>query len=184
MILHVVVSGAGQMPWIPMLAALGVVIAAGIAAWVALRTQQKTALIETVTAERATWRTDLRNEMANLATAVLGSLDGSKTKGTAFHRARIGILLRINPAGRLYPQPITGGHNLDRVIDARLRSLAIAMNVEPRIRAGNPTRSSVVNDLAQLEHAVQELLKQEWEGSKEEATTGKLKRTSGHSAHY
>ena len=176
--MHITISvgGGSASAHLPVFAALGVVAAAVIAGWVALRNQRRTVLIETVTAERATWRAGLRTEMAALSASLLGSGAAGRIKAAAFHRARVGILMRINPAGRLFPQPVTGGHNLDRIIDARLRDLAMVVTSEPPVQALPVTREAMMRSLQELEYAVQQLLKQEWEVSKYEAVTGRLKR--------
>ena len=170
---NTIISGS---PLLPIFGAIGAIVAAIVAARVALRMHRQTQLVQMVTAERATWRAELRNEMASLSGTIMTGLGKGEINATTFHKARVGILLRVNPAGRKEKQPIVGGHNLDKTIDACLRRLAraVAMKSEAIMIAG--TRDCIRRDLEQLEHAVQELLKQEWEGSKEEAITGRLKR--------
>lgn len=176
--MHITISaeGGSASAYLPVFAALGVVAAAMIAGWVALRNQRRTVLTETVTAERATWRAGLRTEMSALSASLLGSGAAGGVKAAAFHRARVRILMRINPAGRLSSQPVTGGHNLDRTIDALLRDLALIVTSKPPVQALAATREAMMRSLRELEYAVQQLLKQEWEVSKREAITGRLKR--------
>lgn len=160
-------------PWVMGGAAI---LAAIVAAWTALRSHRKTRLVEHITAERAKWRAELRAEMAKLSATLHTAVSGKKMDQKSFHEARVGILLRINPVGRQKPQPPQGGHRLDLTIDQKLR--ALATRVSPPLLEFEGARQDLLSDLRLLEHAVQELLKQEWEGSKDEALTGQLKRSA------
>lgn len=62
------------------------------------------------------------------------------------------------------------------MIDARLRDLALIVTSEPPVQALAVSREGMMRSLKELEYAVQQLLKQEWEVSKHEAVTGRLKR--------
>lgn len=178
MITNNILHSASSAPLAPWLAGLATAIAAFVAAFVALRTHRTTRLVENVTAERAKWRTELRAEMACLSAAVHEALQNKEADYGAFHRARVGILLRINPEGRKLPQPPQGGHRLDLTIDQKLRSLALHICIGKEGLEMHCTREALLSELRLLEYAVQELLKQEWEGSKEEALSGKLKRSA------
>lgn len=175
MTIHITIAApSGSVSLVPIFAAIGAITAAAIAAYVALRMHRQTVLVETVTAERAQWRTDLRKETSSLASLVRAGVIKGKIAPAAFHKNRMGILLRINPAGRTTRQPVTGGHNLDRSIDMSLRMLRRAVDARPQDILAEPTSEAVLRYVEQLEDAVQELLKQEWEVSKREAVTGRL----------
>jgi hypothetical protein len=155
--------------------AVAVVVAAMIAGAVAMRNHRRTILIETVTAERAKWRSDLRRETARLSSLVHRKLDGKCVDLAAFHKTRVEILLRINPKG-YEVQPNEGGHPLDRRILMELKALSSIVAMPPAILAVEPTSACAKRSIDQLEVAVQRILKQEWEVSKDEAQTGELKR--------
>lgn len=155
--------------WVPLLAGVFTVVAALVAALVALSVHRRTMFIEHVTGERATWRSELRREISILSVEVHTMLAGDAPDPARFHRARVGLLMRINPDGRR-----TNDHPLDRKIDTELGYLARAMAGGASVAELPSTRRCILARLTQLEYAVQELLKTEWEKSKTEAKTGRM----------
>jgi hypothetical protein len=128
-----------------------------LAGWMAQRTSRKTLFVNTVTTERAAWRSDLRTLTAELVTLAHTAID----KPTE-------IRLRVNPKGGRE-------HPLDQTI---LESLAALPDLL-RPASGVPDRASVLEELDRFEASVQRLLKQEWDKSKVEAKTGTLTAASG-----
>lgn len=139
---------------------------AGISAGAVIDTNARTVLVETVTAERAKWRSELREVVTEL-TALLGaSARDESVELQKVDRLRSGVRLRLNPAGR-GPAPAGGDkHPKDRQIHRDLDALDRAGPT------GNPQHAGIAE---QLERHLADLLKQEWDVSKDEAVTGKLK---------
>lgn len=139
---------------------------AALAAWVALRTSQKTLFVNTVTKERAEWRRDLRLVTAELVTLAHVALNNPLETLTDLHERRVGVRLRINPNGG-------AKHPLDQAIMDGLAQLPQLL----RPHQGAPDPAQVLACLESLERNVQQLLKTEWDKSKLEARTGKLQDT-------
>lgn len=137
---------------------------ADIAAKVSADNTSKTVLVETVTAERAKWRAEMREYVERLVALLESSSRGETVDWSEVDRLRTGIRLRLNPAGRL-PGPAGGDrHATDRTLHALLDELMGA-------GAGgtlDPTLS------ARIEEAMATLLKGEWDKSKVEAVSGQL----------
>jgi hypothetical protein len=134
-----------------------------LAGWMTQRTSRKTLFVNTVTTERAAWRSDLRTQTAELVTLAHAALEKPTETLADFHERRVGIRLRVNPRGGR-------DHPLDQAIMESLAALPDLLRP-----ASDPAdRVSVLAQLERLEASVQQLLKQEWDKSKDEARTGKL----------
>src|SRR3569623_474192 len=138
---------------------------AGISAGAVIDTNAKTVLVQTVTAERAKWRSELREIVTELVALLRASTRREKVDWQRVDRLRSGVRLRLNPAGRK-PAPAGGDrHENDRLIHGDLDELTNAG------KAGKPAHAGIADD---LERHMAELLKGEWDVSKEEAVTGRL----------
>ena len=139
---------------------------ANIAAMASVDNTAKTVLVQTVTAERAKWRAEMRNQTEQLV-ALLRShgRGGAGVDWEKFDRLRTGIRLRLNPTGRA-PAPAAGDtHDADRAVHDVLDAITNARNSETLANT----------ELAdQLEKHMAGLLKGEWDKSKREAVSGKL----------
>lgn len=172
----VTISGSSASSYVPLAVAVATLLGVLLATWAGFRTQRTTRMVEHVTAERAKWRAEVRSEMAKLSAAVVSGLASGSADRAAFTEARVGLLVRVNPQGRLAPQPHVGGHRLDLAIHRKLLALSRGIEAVPSILHVAHVRDCAREDLRLLEHAVQELLKQEWEGSKQEAWLGRIKK--------
>jgi hypothetical protein len=125
-----------------------------------------TVLVQTVTAERAKWHSELREVVTELVALLHASGRGEAIEWQKVDRLRSGVRLRLNPAGR-DPAPCGGDrHEKDRHIHSDLDALA----------AAGPTGQTAHAAITEsLERHMAELLKGEWDVSKDEAVTGKLK---------
>lgn len=139
---------------------------ANISANATIDTNAKTVLVQTVTAERAKWRSELREVVTNLTALLRASARGEVIDWQEVDRLRGGVRLRLNPKGREAAPTGGDGHSLDRVIHADLDALG-------QVR---PTGAAQHDEIAdRLERHMADLLKQEWDVSKDEAVSGKLK---------
>ena len=138
---------------------------ADIAAEVAKQTNARSVLVGTVTAERATWRSEMRDATVTLATLLRLAASHKGLVRRALYAALSEIRLRLNPSGRNADCAIRDEHPLDRDIHATLEKI---LNVGAR--AYDEQRMLA----AELERLMALLLKQEWKVSKSEATTGEL----------
>lgn len=139
---------------------------AGISAGAVLDTNAKTVLVGTVTAERSKWRSELREVVTELTALLRASARNEMLEWQKVDRLRSGVRLRLNLAGR---GPVPAGfdkHPKDRQIHGDLDALDQAGP------AGNAQHAGIAE---QLERHMADLLKQEWDVSKDEAVTGKLK---------
>jgi hypothetical protein len=139
---------------------------ANIAAKTSADNTAKTVLVQTVTAERAKWRAEMRDQTERLA-ALLHAHErgGSKADWEHVDRLRTGIRLRLNPAGRT-PSPAGGDtHDADRAVHHVLDAIATAG------KSGTTSHAALAD---QLEEHMAVLLKGEWDKSKREAVSGKL----------
>jgi hypothetical protein len=138
---------------------------AEIAGDVAKQTNAKSVLVGTVTAERATWRSEMRDATVTLATLLRLAADRKGLDRPALYAALSKIRLRLNPSGRDADRAVRNEHPLDRDIHSILEHI---LNVDARAH-------DVQGALAkELERLMALLLKQEWKVSKSEATTGEL----------
>lgn len=139
---------------------------ANIAATASMDNTAKTVLVQTVTAERAKWRAEMRDQTEWVA-ALLRTHErgGPEVDWVQFDRLRTGIRLRLNPTGRT-PAPAEGDvHDADRAVHQVLDALANAG------KSGTPPNTALADD---LEEHMAALLKGEWDKSKREAVSGKL----------
>lgn len=140
--------------------------AAKIAATASIDNTAKTVLVQTVTAERAKWRAEMRDQTERLA-ALLRTHErgGPEVDWVQFDRLRTGIRLRLNPTGRT-PAPAEGdAHDADRAVHNVLDAIANADKSGATPNAGLADK---------LEQHMAALLKGEWDKSKREAVSGKL----------
>ena len=147
------------------IAARGSEVVAQIAAQANQAINDKTVFVDTVTKERATWRSELRAATASLIALLRVPGAGSELGLIEVHRLRAEIVLRLNPAGRSVDHEVRDKHPHDRDLHRILDELWTD--------SGTP-REAHTELAARLERSVQELLKQEWSVSKREAITGKI----------
>jgi hypothetical protein len=120
----------------------------------------KSILVTAVTAERAKWRDDLRKAVAEFCSI---SIEQSPNL-PRLQQAKTEILLRLNP--RCNDPTLAQRHKFDREITDAVKAIFAAAAVNGPVPASSVER---------LEVSAQELLKQEWEKSKTEAVSGKVK---------
>jgi len=141
---------------------LAAIITAGFLYRSTMIIARRNLLVETVTKERATWRSELRAAALELSDATLHAVAQPNPNSIAkVHRWRLAITLRLNPSR-------AAKHWLDSDISDTLLSLELALKRQQQVEAHT--------QLLRFETKVQELLKQEWEKSKAEARSGKLER--------
>ena len=118
----------------------------------------KNVFITTVTHERAKWRDELRAAAAEFTKLAIGEIREPKLeRALRLEELRVLIRLRLNPNPR---------HELDASIienTAQVVALLQSRNTE-----------EARETLGIVENAIQRLLKQEWEKSKNEAVMGKI----------
>ena len=139
---------------------------ANIAASTSADNTAKTVLVQAVTAERAKWRAEMREQVEQL-TALLRAHERriSSTEWERISQLRTGIRLRLNPAGRK-PPPVGGDtHDADRAVHHVLDEIATVSKSE------TASHTALAD---QLEASVAVLIKGEWDKSKLEAVSGKL----------
>lgn len=139
---------------------------AKIAAKASTDNTSKTVLVQTVTAERATWRAEMREHTSALVMLLHASARSEEVPWTEVDRLRTGIRLRLNPAGRGPATKTPDKHALDRAVHTVLDELATAGSNGAALHGG-------IADALELSMAP--VLKGEWEVSKDEAVTGELK---------
>jgi len=139
---------------------------ANIAATTSTDNTAKTVLVQTVTAERAKWRAEMRDQVERLVALLRADeRGGPEADWEQVDRLRTGIRLRLNPTGRK-PSPAGGDmHEADRAVHQVLDAIAAAGKSGAALHAGLADR---------LEEHMAELLKGEWDKSKKEAVSGKL----------
>lgn len=139
---------------------------ANIAATTSMDNTAKTVLVQTVTAERAKWRAEMRDHVERLV-AFLRAYErgGPEADWEQVDRLRTGIRLRLNPNARTPPP--TGGdmHEADRAVHQVLDAITAAGKSGMALHSGLADR---------LEEHMAVLLKGEWDKSKNEAVSGKL----------
>lgn len=139
---------------------------ANIAATTSADNTAKTVLVRTVTAERARWRAEMRDQTERLAVLLRAhERGGPEADWEQVDRLRTGIRLRLNPIGRAPPRAGGDTHDADRAVHHLLDSIATAGKSETAPHAALAD---------QLEKHMAALLKGEWDKSKSEAVSGKL----------
>jgi hypothetical protein len=148
-----------------MIAAAAKRLVAEITAQASQAINDKTVFVETVTKERATWRSELRTAAASLIARLRASGAGTALDFMEAQRLRAEIILRLNPAGRSDDKAVRDAHPHDRDLH----------NILGELWADSGVPGEDYTALAaRLERSVQELLKQEWSVSKREAVTGEV----------
>jgi len=139
---------------------------ANIAATTSTDTTAKTVLVQTVTAERAKWRAEMRDYVERLV-ALLRAHErvGPETDWEQVDRLRTGIRLRLNPNARTPPPEAGDMHEADRRVHQVLDAITVAG------KSGTELHAELAD---QLEEHMAVLLKGEWDKSKDEAVSGKL----------
>ena len=144
------------------------VITAGVAYSVAVRKHSETTkdsdksiYVAAVTNERAKWREELRKSVATLC--MLGV--ENEPSIAKLQQAKTEILLRLNP--RACEPALAQRHKLDREITEAVNAIFLL--------AQSSERHAMPELVLKLEASAQQLLKQEWEKSKTEAQSGKVK---------
>jgi hypothetical protein len=139
---------------------------ANIAASTSTDNTAKTVLVQTVTAERAKWRAEMRDCAERLVTLLRAhERAGPEADWEQADRLRTAIRLRLNPKGRAPPPSDGDKHEADRAVHGILDDITVAGKLGTALHA----------ELAQrLEEHMAVLLKGEWDKSKDEAVTGKL----------
>lgn len=139
---------------------------ANIAATASMDNTAKTVLVQTVTAERAKWRAEMRDQTEQLAALLrTDERGGPEVDWVQFDRLRTGIRLRLNPTGRTLAPAGDDTHDADRAVHQVLDAIA---------NAGKSGASPNTELADQLEEYMAALLKGEWDKSKREAVSGKL----------
>ena len=142
------------------LALAGALIGAYLSSGVAARNNKQNLFVNTVTAERAKWRAELRTIMGELAKATFDALAEPKPQTLArLQELRVLIRVRLNPSSE--PK-----HAIDQAALTALPELTKAVD--------DAKRDEALAALEKIEAAVQKLLKQEWDKSKREAISGSL----------
>ncbi|KKW92510.1 hypothetical protein [Sphingobium chungbukense] len=139
---------------------------ASISASAAIDTNAKTVLVQTVTAERAKWRSELREVVTELTALLRASARDEEVIWQKVDQLRSGVRLRLNPAGR-GPAP-TG-------IDKHEKDRQIHNDLDALDQAGPNSKAQHAVIAERLERHMADILKQEWDVSKVEAVKGKLK---------
>lgn len=142
---------------------------AHIGADATLDTNARTVLVQTVTAERAVWRREMRSAAAELVT-ILRELDPTPSRDwTRIDRLDSEIRLRLNPAGRG-----TAGEGGEHALDNAVHTALDTLEGLDRKAGGKHAGPADV-----LERAVADLVKHEWDKSKEEAVSGTIGKKDG-----
>lgn len=123
------------------------------------RDSDKEIFVASVTNERAKWREDLRNNVAEYLKQCISPTPDMPE----LIRLKTDIIVRLNPRAR--DVGMAEKHKFDLQIMQTVNALFNQV-AQASIPLTNPT-------LAELEKATQELLKQEWQKSKDEAATGR-----------
>lgn len=114
-------------------AALITLLGAVLAAWWLYRSTlvvaRRNLLVGTVTTERATWRSELRNASLDLADAAIAALNRPGVdRRAAVHRYGLAIRLRLNPSR-------ADDHLLDREITDAIQALELALERDQMLEA-------------------------------------------------
>jgi hypothetical protein len=136
---------------------------ATIAADAIINTNAKTVFVESVTAERAIWRREMREATTVLTAALRWSAKRHRIDWEKVYLLCSEIRLRVNPAGRDVVENKNGEHQRDRAIHSLLDKI---------ITTSSKDREAHCDYAEELEAAMANLLKQEWDKSKQEAIDG------------
>lgn len=144
-------------------------VAADISAKAETKTNDKTVFVGSVTAERATWRSEMRASTSFLVGQLRSSASGVEVEWSPIFETISEISLRLNPSGRSTIDDERNKHPLDRDIHVVLEEIL-----------GSTHKTAVEHSefAARLENNVALLLKREWEVSKREAEEGVVSRSS------
>jgi hypothetical protein len=141
--------------------AVATVVAGAIGAFWSYKVSNKSILIKTVTEERAKWRNDLRDVFGEFSKLTYEQVNNSNASNKPrIYELKSNIVLRVNYKRK---------HKLDSDI-VRLSEIIVAS------LDNGSSKELVLRDLNLLEEKLQQLIKQEWDKSKEEAVTGKIER--------
>lgn len=151
--------------------AIGIIVTAAIGIWNAinlLKTNKKTAFINTVTSERVKWLDKLRDNISTFAgithtwTRDLHQTSEEATKLVSeIDKLRYLIRLQLNP------KEVDGQPNVDKRIETLIAKIPTLTDIH--------FRDELDEAINQLMLESQELLKNEWEKVKLESKNGELK---------
>lgn len=140
-------------------------VSAAISARAETATNNKTVFVGCVTAERATWRQEMRVSTSSVLEILRASSAGDSVSWMPIFRCISEIALRLNPDGRSEELDKRNAQSLDRDIHTILGEIVNSSREQREMH----------NDMAnRLEVAVALLLKEEWQKSKLEAVNGHL----------
>ena len=129
----------------------------------------KSIFVTAVTNERARWRDELRKSVAEFCMLCMEE----KPNIPRLQQVKTEITLRLNP--RANEPPFSQEHKLDREIMESINELFRAVSQR--------NRQAIPDLIRKLETSAQEMLKQEWDKSKDEALCGKVHRTLNNALH-
>ncbi|MCK5536852.1 MAG: hypothetical protein KAI79_08495 [Bacteroidales bacterium] len=124
------------------------------------RNNSKNLFVKTITKERATWREKLREETAEFC-KIGYALTSGKNNVDIDRLRELGVLIRL----RMNPNPDKEYHK-EIIEDTRI--------IADKLSDIENNKEEITIKLVKIEKNIQQLLKQAWEDSKEEARTGKL----------
>lgn len=154
------ISGLPNTVLVAAIAFAGACIAAAILYRSTMLVARRSLFVANVTAERASWRQDLRVAVGDLVESTRLAIKApSDARIAEFHKHRVAVRLRLNPS-------LQEKHILDRLIRRSLKDLARAVERREQV----PAEAALEN----IEANVQRLLKQEWDKSKDEAKAGEM----------
>lgn len=132
------------------------------------KNSQHALLVKNITSERSKWRADMRihsAELVSLTTDLYHNND--QIKIVNLNKTIVEIKLRLNP-------------NPDHTLDSKLMSSMEGIRNE--VSSPSKNINNIKNHQKNFEEAMQELIKKEWDKSKEEADTGILGKPDSSSA--
>ncbi|TOC19898.1 hypothetical protein CGJ90_22560 [Vibrio parahaemolyticus] len=141
--------------------AVATVAAGALGAFWSYKVNNKSILIKTVTEERAKWRNDLRSVFGEFTSLTYEQINNSNASNKPrIHELKSNIVLRVNYKKK---------HKLDNDIVRLCEIIVTGLD-------NGSSKEVVLRNLYLLEEKLQQLIKQEWDKSKEEAVTGKIER--------
>jgi hypothetical protein len=138
---------------------------ANIPANATIETTAKTVLVQTITNERAKWRSEIREAAAELIALLRASKEGKRVDWQRVVRLQTDVRLRLNPHARQATSAVDDIHEIDRRLHKALDDILASSS---RAKIGHGALADSV------EKEIGFLLKNEWEKSKSEAVTGRL----------